>query len=128
VDSADYLRNLSSRKLPILTNNAVGAPGGDATEKALPITPPSVYNGGVPASNEKASEYNKAMALLEAGMFGLSGPNVAAVLVLALVLFGGRKIAGLGGGGPQAPTHPVPGIDPKTPTGMKAPCNDGAVD
>jgi len=85
VDSADYLRNLSSRKLPIMTNNAVGAPGGDATEKALPITPPSVYNGGVPASNEKASEYNKAMALLEAGMFGLSGPNVAAVLVLALV-------------------------------------------
>ena len=85
MDSADYLRNLSSRKLPILTNNAVGAPGGDATEKALPITPPSVYNGGVPASNEKASEYNKAMALLEAGMFGLSGPNVAAVLVLALV-------------------------------------------
>ena len=67
------------------------------------------------------------MALLEAGMLGLSEPNVTAVPVLALVLFGERKIAGLGGGGPQAPTHPLAGIDPKH-RSAKAPYKDGAVD
>jgi sec-independent protein translocase protein TatA len=33
-----------------------------------------------------------------AGMFGLGGPEVAAILVLALVLFGGKKVGELGKG------------------------------
>jgi len=40
------------------------------------------------------------------GVFGLGGPEISAVLVLALVLFGGRKI----GRGPQ---HPLQGDDSK---------------
>jgi sec-independent protein translocase protein TatA len=31
-------------------------------------------------------------------MFGLGGPEVAAILVLALVLFGGKKVGELGKG------------------------------
>jgi hypothetical protein len=67
------------------------------------------------------------MPLLEAGLFRLSGPEVAAVLVLALVLFGGRKMGGLGGGGGQTPTQPLPGIDPKH-RRAKVLYNDGDVD
>ena len=33
-----------------------------------------------------------------AGLFGLGGPEVAAILVLALVLFGGKKVGELGKG------------------------------
>jgi hypothetical protein len=48
------------------------------------------------------------MAIMDAGMFGLGRPEIAAVLVLAFVIFGWRKF-----GGGQPPTHPLPGIDPK---------------
>jgi len=33
-----------------------------------------------------------------AGLFGLGGPEVAAIMVLALVLFGGKKVGELGKG------------------------------
>ena len=33
-----------------------------------------------------------------AGVFGLGGPEVLAILVLALVLFGGKKVGDLGKG------------------------------
>jgi len=35
---------------------------------------------------------------IQAGLFGLGGPEVAAILVLALVLFGGKKVGELGKG------------------------------
>jgi hypothetical protein len=38
------------------------------------------------------------------GVFGVGGPEISAILVLALVLFGGRKIG-------RGPKHPLPGDD-----------------